>query len=310
MRRALVLILAIACDLVFGDPPNTRHPVAWLGRWARTVEGWSPRTRGGGGRAALTVTGAALAVSAMAVRSWPVPLGGRTAGETALVWACTGRRSLFRHATEVAGALDAGELDEARRLLSYHLVSRDTSLLTAAEVAGAAVESVAENLSDGVVAPWLWYATAGVPGVATYRVLNTLDGMWGYRTPEYVDFGKVAARADDVMNLVPARLTALVIIAASLAGRPDARRSDMRRALRSWAAGRQRTLSPNAGHPMSAMAGALGVVLEKRGEYQLGEGGREPMPGDIYRAVNLAERASWLAAGGLVAISLARGVRR
>ena len=305
MRRAFALGLAIACDVVFGDPPNTTHPVAWLGRWARTIEGWSTRSRSGGRTAVMAMTGSALTAGALAVHAWPPLLGGRVVGEAALVWACTGRRSLFGHALEVADALDAGDLDGARRLLAFHLVSRDTSALSGTEVAGAAIESVAENLSDGVVAPWTWYIVAGWPGVVAHRVLNTLDGMWGYRTPEYVDFGRVAAQADDLMNLAPARLTALSIIAAACLDGADAKG-----AARSWAAGRARTLSPNAGHPMSAMAGALGMVLGKRGEYRLGDAGCPPDAADVRRAVRLARTASWLVAASLVSAVAIRGQHR
>lgn len=304
MKRGVALALAIGLDAACGDPPNAYHPVAWLGRAARTIESVSPRTRAGGATAVASVLAVALASSSLAARWWPPLAGGRIGGEAALVWACTGWRSLTRHATEVADALDRDDLDEARRLLSFHLVSRDTSTLTASEVAGATIESVAENLSDGVIAPWCWYAATGVPGVVIYRALNTLDGMWGYRTPEYEAFGSVAARADDVMNLVPARLTASALMAAAAATGDDPRG-----ALAAWATDRGQTASPNAGHPMAAMAGALGVTLAKRGEYALAAGHRAPTTADIRRAVHLADTTAWLAAAVLVACAAVGGRR-
>ena len=216
-----------------------------------------------------------------------------------VLWAAMSRRTLLRRATEVADALEADDLDTARALVARHLVSRDTSTLDAAEVAGATVESVAENLSDAVVAPWCWYVLGGSGGSAGYRALNTLDGMWGYRTPAYEAFGWAAARGDDIANLLPARLTALALILAS--------GEDAGRASRAWWADRGLTDSPNAGHPMAAMAGALGVVLRKRGQYALGACGREPGAADIRRAVFLADRASAIA---LLATLLACWARR
>lgn len=301
----MALGLAIGLDGAFGDPPNAAHPVAWLGRYARAIEATSGRTRASGVLATASVVASAVGLAAGAVRIAGSAPGAELAAEAALVWACTGRRSLFRHAHEVADALDADDLPEARRLLSFHLVSRETAALDASEVAGATIESVAENLSDGVIAPWFWYAVGGVPAATAHRALNTLDGMWGYRTPTYESFGAAAARADDVANLLPARLTALgIIIAARMLG------EDAAGALHAWGSDRGRTLSPNAGHPMSAMAGALGIALEKRGEYRLNERGRAPEVADIRRAVRLADAASLVTAGLLGVALAARGCRR
>jgi len=301
MRRSIVLGLAIAMDAVFGDPPNTGHPVAWLGRCACFIEARLGRTRADGAVAATAVIGLAAGGAGASGALWPRSLGGRLAAEAAVVWVCTGRRSLMAHATEIADALDAGDLPEGRRLLAYHLVSRDTSLLDESEVAGAVIESVAENLSDAVLAPWCWYILGGAPAVAAYRAANTLDGMWGYHTPEYEGFGMPAARIDDVANLVSARVTALAItLAAMLTG------NDGQGALHAWIRDRGCTASPNAGHPMSAMAGALGLVLEKRGEYVLGAGGRAPVPADIRRALRVADVAAGLTAAVLMALAIPR----
>ena len=157
-------------------------------------------------------------------------------------------------------ALDAGDLPAARAGAARDLVSRDTSELDASELSGAAIQSLAENLSDSVVAPLLAYAAGGLPAAAAYRALNTADAMWGYRTPELLYRGRAAARADDVANLIPARLTALCI-----AARSPHPRAALRIALRDHAL----APSPNGGWPMAAMAGGLGVRLAKRGSYDL-----------------------------------------
>jgi len=226
---------------------------------------------------------------------------GRVAGGSGaalVLWTTMSRRTLIARACEVAEAIEADDLRAARTLLARHLVSRDTSTLDASEVTGATIESVAENLSDGVIAPWCWYLLGGAAGASGYRALNTLDGMWGYRTPQYEAFGWAAARGDDLANLLPGRVTVLALVLAAGAEAP--------RAARAWWHSHGLTASPNAGHPMSAMAGALGVVLEKRGEYALGEGGRAAAAADIRRAVALADRASLLALVGLVAVASRR----
>jgi adenosylcobinamide-phosphate synthase len=191
-----------------------------------------------------------------------------------------------------AAALAAAALPAARKLAARHLVSRDTTGLDAGEVgAAAALESLAENLSDGVVAPWFWYAIGAAPAAWAYRALNTLDRMWGYRTPEYIDFGSAAARIDDAANLAPARLTALAIIASAA---PEGSGAS---ALATWWRDRAGTPSPNAGQPMAAMAGATGTALTERGLYNLGAGFPPPTPADLRRGIRVARRVAWTTAG-------------
>ncbi|MFC4638208.1 adenosylcobinamide-phosphate synthase CbiB [Deinococcus hohokamensis] len=273
-RRAL--LLALALDLL-GEPPARWHPVVWMGQ----VLGAARRRWRG------TTPAAQLGEGAL---GWGIGVGLSTAGGLALSrtpWWVQGlalkpllaRRALFAAVAEVGSALERGDLPEARRLLAWHLVSRDTSGLSAAEVAGAAIESLAENLSDSVVAPLLAYRVGGLPLAAAYRLCNTADAMWGYRTPELEWAGKVAARADDLLNLAPARLTALCALLASGG-----------RGVPVWVQDRRRTTSPNAGHPMSAFAGALGIRLDKRGVYVLNAGGHEPGAADLARALSLARR--------------------
>ena len=182
---------------------------------------------------------------------------------------------------QVARALRARDLVEARRLVGYHLVSRPTSDLDDGRVASAAIESAGENLTDAFVAPLMFYLAFGLAGAYVYRTINTADAMIGYRDEELEYFGKAAARLDDILNLIPARLAALAIAACAGLVRGDARG-----AWRIMLRDRGRTASPNAGWTMSAMAGALDIVLEKPGTYRLGEG---PLPqaGDVERSVRL-----------------------
>lgn len=222
-------------------------------------------------------------------------------------------RALLAAGGEVERALRRDTLPEARRLLAWHLVSRDTSGLTASEVAGAAIESLAENLSDGFVAPLLAHMAGGLAGAYAYRLVNTADAMLGYRTPELEWFGKAAARADDVLNMAPARVAAALVALAARAGGGATGRA-IGTALRD----RGRTSSPNAGWPMAAMAGALGVRLEKRGTdagapplYVLHAAGRAPTVDDLARARWIVGVAALLgmALATTVGLRVERGVR-
>ena len=304
-----------AADAALGDPPTALHPVGLIGRAASMLRALAPRTEAARARyglaVALVVPLAAVA-SAVAVRRLARtlhPLAG-VAVEVALLDASCALRTLLTRAEDVRRALAADELEQARALLGRHLVSRDTSTLTPSEIAAATIESVAENLADGVVAPWLWYALAGLPGAVAYRAANTMDALWGYRTPEFETLGRASARLDDVLNLLPARLTALAIVAASMSAHPLAQcQSDTDAsalgAFATWRRDAHATASPNAGHPMAAMAGALGVELAKPGAYTLGAGLRAPQAADITRAIRLVRHAARLTAAGLFGALLA-----
>jgi adenosylcobinamide-phosphate synthase len=186
------------------------------------------------------------------------------------------------------------------------LVSRDTTTLDAPRIAAATIESVAENSSDGVVAPLFAYALLGLPGAFAYRWLNTIDSLWGYRDPAREWLGKAGARADDIANWLPARLTALLLVVASFwCGQPG-------QAWRIWQRDARHTASPNAGHPMSAMAGALGVELEKMGHYQLGAGLPLPRAADILRAVTLMRAAvvTGMALSAVILWTKGKGTKR
>lgn len=202
-------------------------------------------------------------------------------------------------------ALSANKLPEAQRLASWHLVSRDTSALTEQQVAAATIESVAENTSDGVIAPMLYYLLFGLPGALVYRFVNTADSMLGYRREHYEWLGKIPARLDDALNILPARLTALLFVVAS-----HITRNDPGNAAATWARDHAQTSSPNAGHPMSAMAGALNVSLEKVKHYTLGAGQPEPTPEDIQRSIRLMKVSVWALVGSVAALLTMRNLAK
>jgi adenosylcobinamide-phosphate synthase len=281
------LAAAAALDLMFGDPPNRFHLVAAMG-WLidslrKRLPGrgrWRPLLAGLG----IAVVGTALsvAVGALVLLLRDHHRWAGLAVEAVLLKMTFSVRALSRAASEVRRALAEGDLAKARRLLSWHLVSRDTSGLDEARAAAAAIESVAENASDGVVAPWLFYLAGGLPAALAYRFANTADAMLGYRDPEREWLGKIPARLDDVLNWIPARLTAaLLILSGTYAG------GQLLRGVKVWWRDAGKTPSPNAGHPMAAAAGVLGVELEKTGCYRLGDGERLPGEADIGRAVRL-----------------------
>ena len=200
-------------------------------------------------------------------------------------------RGLVSAASRTRRALEGGHLDEARESLQS-LVSRDATHLSAPLVAASAIESVAENTTDSFIAPWLAFAVLGVPGAVAFRAINTLDSMLGIRG-RYEYFGKVAARLDDVVNVIPARLSALLLLVSGGRGRHS-----LARGWRTMLRDRHLTASPNAGWTMGAMAGLLGVRLEKPGHYCLGSDLREPDAEDIGTSMVVARQT---AAIGVVA---------
>lgn len=289
-HAAAVLVLALALDLAAGEYPARLHPVVWMGRVISRLEALAPaagrwRQLAWGGAVALLVPalfggGALLLVRLLdGAPPWvALPL------EALALKATFAVRALGRAAKGVGAALAGGRLEEARRGLRA-LCSRDASALDAPRVAAAAVESVAENASDSAVAPLLAFALLGLPGAVAYRAVNTLDARLGYRG-RYERLGKASARLDDLVNLLPARLTAALLLAAGpLAGGsvPGGLRIAWRDA--------RRTESPNAGWPMAAMAGLLGVELEKVGCYRLGDPRAPVGPGTVAAAWRIAQAA-------------------
>jgi adenosylcobinamide-phosphate synthase len=303
------MVLGAALDEVLGDPRRW-HPVAGFGALATRLERRVYRDgRAAGARYVAALVGVPVAAAgavALATRRRPVA---RAAAVAATTWLVLGGRSLRREAGAMGAALAAGDLDAARERLP-HLCGRDPSGLDAGELARATVESVAENTSDAVVGALCWGALLGLPGLVGYRVVNTLDAMVGHLSPRYARFGWAAARLDDLANLAPARLTALLTV--TVAGRVvrlDGRGGGSWPALRAWVRDGARHPSPNAGRCEAAMAGALGVRLGGRNVYQgrveerpvLGAGGRVPDAIDVRRAARLS------AAVGVAALALTAG---
>lgn len=303
-RRAIpkifAILLALLLDLTFGDPPNRFHPVVLMGNWLNAGRRLAPARRRFWFGAGWTVAGLLLfslpwwKINARrnteyAIRNHRAVLRVaysviRVVITATLLKPMFAYRNLRRNVAAVAGALSGDDLPAARYLTGQHLVSRDTGNLPAEEVAGAAIESLAENITDSVTAPLLAYSLGGLPAAWGYRLVNTADAMWGYRVAEFEQLGKFAARLDDALNWLPARLTGwLLVIATALAG------ADAQRAAQVMLDQHRRTLSPNAGWTMSAMAGALGVTLSKRGVYELAGGPAQPAITDIHRAIRLAD---------------------
>lgn len=300
--RAAGLLAGGLLDAVLGDP-RRGHPVAAFGAAATKAETrlWSD-SRGRGVIMVATCL-APVALAGLAGQRMTRSRPALTLAATALAsWTVLGGTSLGGSALAVGRALDAGDLAAARRMLPT-LCGRDPEQLDEAGLARAAVESVAENTSDAVVAPLLWGAMFGLPGLLGYRAANTLDAMIGQRSPRYQRFGWAAARLDDVANLIPARVTGLLAVALA----PTVGGSS-RRALRILLRDGRRHPSPNAGQCEAAFAGALGVQLGGRNSYQgraeqrglLGDGHPAAAP-DISRAVRLSRLVS-AAALGLAAI--------
>lgn len=283
---------------VFVRVPDAFHPVAWYGRAAAGVirvaptEG-SARAFAAGALIAVGLPAAAAGVVHAALvltASWPLVHG---LLQVLLLYSCICLFGLLDAANTLARVLREQGLEAARPRLRW-LCSRDPDRLDATGLANGTVESLAENLSDSVVAPLLFLVCFGVEGAVAYRAINTLDAMIGYRG-RYEWLGKPAARLDDLANIVPARLTALLLAAASI----GLRGASIARGFSVWSHDHARTPSPNAGHPMAMAAGLLGVQLDKPGQYALGAGLHAPSPEDIPRAIELSRRA------GLLALSLA-----
>ncbi len=304
------MILGLCVDALLGWPGSVfariGHPVTWIGRLIGALDrSWnrgSPRRRRLAGVGCLLVVVAAAVLPAMALTAalpdgW---LGIALIG--ILAWPLIAHRSLHDHVAAVAGPLRRGDLAEARRRVAL-IVGRDPSKLDTAGVARAAIESLAENASDGVVAPVFWGALLGLPGIAAYKAINTLDSMIGHRTPRHEAFGWASARLDDVVNLVPARLTALLFVLASLRPGPSLRAM--------WRDARAHR-SPNAGWPEAAMAGALGIRLsgprvygDRRVEEPwLNADAPDPDPAAVGRALALAGRAAILLVAALGVMTL------
>lgn len=300
-----VAVVALGLDRLLGEPRRW-HPLVGFGQVAGGIEAALNRParpawhrRGYGVVAVLVCVGAPTVVlgALLAVMPW------RPLGDALVLYFTLGRRSLREHALAVQAPLEAGDLPGARAAVA-RMVSRDCDALAAPGVASATTESVLENGSDAVVGALLWFALAGAPGALAYRLANTLDAMWGYRSTRFVHFGWAAARLDDGLNLIPARLTALGYALCGATGT----------ALRCWRSQARHWKSPNAGPVMAAGAGALRLTLGGSASYDgtpehrpaLGCGA-PPQAHDIGRALSLLNRAVvlWLAVWAALALGVA-----
>lgn len=290
------LVLAMLIDRWLGEPPRALHPVIWMGCYLGRIGQHLPRRR----PALAFVLGmlawlaGAAVVAVVYASAWTLitrsPRWLAILSTALLLKPLFALRMLLSEAGSVERALDES-LEHGRARLR-RIVSRDTTRLDAGEVRESALESLAENLSDSVVAPLFWFALCGLPGAAVYRFANTADAMWGYRG-KWEWAGKFAARADDLLNLIPARITALAL---AMAGR---NRGQVLARLPREAA---RTPSPNSGWPMAALALSLGVRLRKPGVYALNEHGAAPAAPDVAVALRRSELVAWLFALLLAAL--------
>ena len=322
-HRFLPLLAGLAIDALFGDMPAAfavvPHPIALAGRAIAAFDRKLNRPERGPRRRRIRgIITVVVLVGAAAGIGWIVHQVCRgtllgAAVEALTIGVLVAQRSLYQHVAAVAAALRSGGLPAGRQAVS-HIVGRDVRRLDAAGVARAAIESLAENFSDGVVAPAFWYLLLGLPGLFAYKTANTLDSMIGHKSPRYLAFGWAAARCDDLANLVPARLSGLFFAAAAgFSG--DAKPG---RAVVIMLRDAKKHRSPNAGWPEAAMAGALGLALAGPRRYAdgvvndpwLGDGTAQATAADIARALRLYRLAGLLLAGLVAGAWLAAHVTR
>jgi adenosylcobinamide-phosphate synthase len=291
--------LAYALDLLLGDPEWLPHPVRWFGSLTRLAERClrplclGPRSE--------MVAGAAVTGSVVSI-GWVLGRPKNAMWQVLLAWTALATRSLLDEARAVIRALEADDLDLARRRLA-RIVGRDTARLDETEISRAVIETLAESTCDGIVAPLFWLAAGGVSCAMSYKAVNTLDSMIGHPEPPYRYFGRVAARLDDAASFIPARLTAVGIVAAA-----KFRGLDAQRAGQVWRRDGNKHASPNAGQSEAAMAGALGVRLGGASSYDghphhsplLHAEGRPACVRDCRAAVSLVAIVSGLAFGAAI----------
>jgi len=297
MTNPVSLLLGWVLDLVFGDPQRLPHPVVWFGKMIafgehRLNQGAHRKLKGALMAICLIVF---VFVATWLLRRLPIADGWWALGfDAVVIFFCLAGTTLVREVREVFRALDRS-LDEGRAQVA-RIVGRDTSELSAQEVRTAALETLAENLSDGVIAPLFWLMLLGVPGMAAYKMVNTLDSMIGYRTERYRDFGCWAAHIDDVANFLPARLTALLMIL------PVALFTHRYSLFTFVRVNGRRHASPNSGYPEAALAGILdcrfggphyyfGQLFDKP---YIGEHERELTTADMKKAVRVNRTAEVL----------------
>jgi adenosylcobinamide-phosphate synthase len=327
MTRTVILLCAFLLDTLFGEPPNRIHPVAWMGtvisrlwkrRPGRKDTDANTGADTGASRSKLFVYGMLITLLGAALFSAPVaavsllPPAAMIAVSVLLLTPMFSLRKLLSVGKIIAEALERQDLEAARALTSYHLVSRPTENLSREDVTAAVIESLAENLTDSFVSPLLYFGIAGLPGAWAYRYVNTSDAMLGYRTGAYEWGGKFAARLDDALNFVPARLTALAMVLTSWLLGKSWRSKGMLHRIAHW---QKTTASPNAGWSISAAAVTLGVRLEKHGHYVINPDGRDPQMKDLLACITLVRTTAVLilislAAAGILVFGAVPGGER
>lgn len=303
-----MFLTAVALDLTLGAPPSAVHPTAWVGKALAAIERLARRT----GPFGQLLFGSACAVLLPAVL-WIGVRGllraarrrSRAAAfvlEAALLKSTFAVRSLLTEALSLRRLLIIGDVEGARER-ARSLVSRDTTALDERLLVSATLESLGENVTDSFLAPWLYYLLLGTEGAIAYRAVNTLDSMWGYHG-EYEQLGKAGARLDDVLNLLPARMGAALLASACALWTGRGREAWEMSLIQ-----HRRTESPNAGWTMAAMAGGLGVELEKPGHYRLGSPDRKLEPDVILEGVRIVATVAAVAAliGAVAALGVGDG---
>lgn len=314
----MTVVYAALCgfviDLLLGDPARMPHPVVFMGRCISALEKLLRRTfpkTAQGELAAGAVLAVVLPLGTLVVTGlcvWGLGLVHPALGfalQALWCWQALAAKGLRKESENVRRALDTGTLDDARKAVS-RIVGRDTAALSREGVIRAAVETVAENFSDGVVAPLFWMLIGGAPLALAYKAVNTMDSMVGYKNDRYLYFGRAAAKLDDAANWLPSRLAALLLVAAApLTGQ------NAKRAFAIWRRDRRKHASPNSAQTESAMAGALGVRLAGPASY-FGKVHQKPWIGDDTRSIeprDITRAGRMLYAGSTLALVLFCGAR-
>ncbi|NOY10459.1 MAG: cobalamin biosynthesis protein CobD [Spirochaetes bacterium] len=282
-RNLVFLTAALFIDFIFGDPVFAFHPVRLIGNLITKTEkilrtaGFSEKSAGMTGTfSTLIITCGIFLILRKSLS--PYPVAGKVLSIVTIYFTIA-LKDLTIHGIRVKKALSSGSLKDARRRVSF-LISRDTGHLGEKAIVKCTIESISENSCDSVIAPLFWGLLFGVPGALAYRVINTLDAMWGYKTEKYINFGRTAALLDDAVNFIPARITGVLIcLAAPLSG------GNILKAFKIMIRDHAKLKSPNAGYSEAAMAGALGIKLSGAGIY-FGEVVHKPEIGDDVHTVD------------------------
>jgi adenosylcobinamide-phosphate synthase len=285
----LIIVAAILWDFIFSEPPSYIHPTVWMGKFISGIWKIKPFNNKTGEFiwgfliviCGVMIFGAIPYLLIRYISAWSSLL--MILVSIPLLKVSFSLKYLFKSAREIRDQLNEGNLEEARRLTSYHLVSRNTDNLSPEQISSCVIESVSENITDSFTSPLFFFIIAGIPGSWAYRFINTSDAMIAYRNEEFEWGGKFTAWCDSLLNWIPARLTALMIVLSSFLYPGASGRKSWKYLVRD----RHNTASPNAGWTMSAMAGALSVRLEKKSEYILGEGEDLPAVEKIDRSLGI-----------------------